>query len=90
MEPAERRFELVRDFQLKSKGFFLSCWIFREKRMLDGQCWFGPMFLVLFGVSGKNLWPVWLSWPLSIGSSLVRGLVRRFGSWRCSCPLGVV
>jgi hypothetical protein len=29
MEPAERGFELVRDFQLKGKGFFLFWWIFR-------------------------------------------------------------
>jgi hypothetical protein len=28
MEPAERGFELVRDFQLRGKGFFLSWWIF--------------------------------------------------------------
>jgi hypothetical protein len=30
MEPAEREFELVRDFQLKGKGFFLSWRIFRK------------------------------------------------------------
>jgi hypothetical protein len=30
MEPAEQGLELVRDFQLKGKGFFLFWWIFRE------------------------------------------------------------
>jgi hypothetical protein len=29
MKPAELEFELVRDFQLKGKGFFFSWWIFR-------------------------------------------------------------
>jgi hypothetical protein len=92
---------LVRDFQLK--GLLLLVGFQRDVagiRLLDGlrmfalfQGSFGPMLLVLSEVGGKNLRPVWLSWPLSIGSSLwmltVRGFVRRFGSWRCSCRRGV-
>jgi hypothetical protein len=36
MDPAERGFGLVRDFQLKGKGFFLVWWIFREVWLKNG------------------------------------------------------
>jgi hypothetical protein len=62
MELAERGFELVRDFQLKGKGFLISWWIFRGMWLKNG-CWMVCEYLRFFSVpsgSYSSCFPKWV------------------------------